>query len=170
MTSQHLLSEACIALGENLASLVLLSQNPGNNKQQRDQQQQQQQRDLILQSALGSTSLDNQSTSMNGGGLNVSRDLVQLTLRRNALNAFADAASYAARAQNYSYVVHAARHFWNLSMTYLQQAQERATLFDNLREILTAWQIVFKFKPTESTELIEKQLTTEKVKLPILQF
>lgn len=146
-TSQHLLSEACIALGENLAAIVFMSQNPG-----KQQQLQQQQRDLALQSALGSNSLDQSIIAANTAGGGVARDAAQLTLRRNALNAFADAASFAARAQNYAYVVHSARHFWNLGVTYVQQAQERSTLFDNLREILTSWQLVYKFKPAESSE------------------
>jgi hypothetical protein len=89
------------------------------------------------------------------------REALQLTLRRNALNAFADAASYAARAQNYHFVVHAARHFWNLSISYLQQPRERATLYENLMEILTSWQVVFKFKPADP---VETELSThEKV-------
>lgn len=142
--SQHLLSEACIALGENLASIVLMSQNPGK-------QQQQQQRDMNLQSALGTGSLDQSIVAANTSTHGANRDATQLTLRRNALNAFADAASFAARAQNYANVVHSARHFWNLAVTYVQQEQERGTLLNNLREILTSWQLVYKYKPVEST-------------------
>lgn len=159
MTSQYLLSEACIALGENLASLA--SFTTGLN-----QQQSKQARDL-LQSSLASVASVGSATNNNATSVN-EKDATKITLRRDALNAFADAATYASRAQNYAYVVHSARHFWNLSLAYLQQAQERAALLDNLKEILTSWQTVYKFKPINPSDSTESDGINKHDKVELL--
>lgn len=127
MTAQILFSETCIALGEHLSSIVLMTNNQPTNKQQQQQQQKE-----------ASNRLEN-----------VSSFDFRVTLRRDALNAFADAAGYAAKGESYDYAIHAARHYWNLCLPYLKQPQERATLFENLNEILAGLQLTFKFNSKE---------------------
>lgn len=133
MKSQFLLSLASIALGEHLAYLLSApSTAPTGSKKEK------QQLDAADQVQSSSASITS----------NANKD-IRVALRRNALNAFADATSYAANAENYDNVVHAARHYWNLCLPYLAQAQERATLYENLSEILASWNAVYKFKPPE---------------------
>jgi hypothetical protein len=148
-TSQLLLCEACVSLGEHLASL-LNSGNPisgsGGGKHQNREHQ------------LSSTSHHTQS-------LNSFKD-IRLALRREALNSFADAASYAARAENYELATHAARHYWNLCLPYLGQIQERAYLYENLSEILHSLHVAYKFRPHEpdraELEELEAKAAAEK--------
>lgn len=128
MTSQLLLCEACLALGEHLASLLQVSSKLKASESS--------------EALLGETSIASASTA-------------QLTLRRQALNAFADAASYAARAYNYALVVHSARHYWNLTIAYWREARERATLFDTLKEVLNSWRVVFKLRPAAASSANE---------------
>jgi hypothetical protein len=132
LISQYLLSLACIALGEHLAFLLNspILPNPKHSKESKDQQ---------------SSSSASMSTSMN-------KD-VRVAIRRDALNAFSDGVFYASMAENYEYVMHSARHYWNISLPYLQQIQERATLYENICEILKGMQNVYKFKPVESSSL-----------------
>lgn len=132
LKSQFLLSEACLALGEHLAFIL---NNPIN-------------------SPIASSSKQNLDQSQNSNVSGTSKD-IRVALRRSALNAFADAALYASNAENYDLVVHAARHYWNLCLPYLAQTQERATLYENLTEILSSWSNVYKFKPKENTNNTE---------------
>ncbi len=124
-----MLSVACIALGEHLAFLLNspILPTPKHSKESKDQ------------ISSSSASL---STSMN-------KD-VRVAIRRDALNAFSDGVFYASMAENYEYVVHSARHYWNIALPYLQQTQERATLYENVCEILKGFQNVYKFKPSEA--------------------
>lgn len=135
-TSQYLLSETCIALGEHLASL-LYAPAASTEKKEKSNFSAKIQRDSSEKSSSAS----------------ISKDML-VALRRDALNAFADAAGYAARAESYENAIHSARHYWNLCMPYLQSNFERATLFENLREILLSLQIVYKYKPQEIIEPI----------------
>lgn len=133
-TSQLLLSQACISLGEHLAHLLhtnSLPQQPKHHKEKSDP--------INL----------NSSHSRMSNSVSSFKD-IRLAIRREALNALADGASYAARAETYELVIHASRHYWNLCLPYLQQAQERAYLFDNLREILHSISLAYKFKPKET--------------------
>ncbi|RNA35698.1 cilia- and flagella-associated 46-like, partial [Brachionus plicatilis] len=132
LKSQFLLSEACLALGEHLAFIL---NNPNT-------------------SPIASSSKQNLDQSQNSNVSNASKD-IRVALRRSALNGFADAALYASNAENYDYVVHAARHYWNLCLPYLAQPQERATLYENLTEMLSSWTNVYKFKPKESANNVE---------------
>ena len=138
MSSQLLLSEACIALGEHLA--VLLN-NPGSASASNAASS-------TLSTAKNQRDIPTPQTQMTSS----SKEQQKLSLRRDALNAFADAAGHAARAESYENAVHAARHYWNMCLPYLQQHQERAMLFENLREILQSLQVVYKFKPAEVAE------------------
>ena len=104
----------------------------------------------------------NVDNNQNSAISNVSNKDIRVTLRRNALNAFADAAYYSSNAEYYEYVVHAARHYWNLCLPYLVQPQERATLYENINEILTSWTSVYKFKPTEEQIVIPETPKSEK--------
>ena len=140
MSSQNLLSIGCIALGEHLASLLNTPSNAvkANNPTASTVSVAKNQRELSTQTLTSSSSKD-----------------MRVSLRRDALNAFADACGYAARAENYELAIHAARHYWNLSMSYLQQQSERATLYENLAEILKSLQIAFKFKAVEVAKVDE---------------
>jgi hypothetical protein len=71
-------------------------------------------------------------------------------LRREAANALADACGYAAKAENYELVIHAARQFWNLCLPHLKQQAERATLTENLREILKSVAATYKLRKPPS--------------------
>ena len=151
MTSQNLLSEACIALGEHLASLI---NSPKNSKA----------------STTSTTSVsklashrEHSSTTTIVSTVSSSKD-TRVTLRRDALNAFADACGHAALAESYELVIHAARHYWNLCMPYLQQIDERNTLYENLYEILQSLQITYKFKPKEVSKLNDEQEHVEEKK------
>jgi hypothetical protein len=130
LTSQYLLGEACIALGEHLASLI--NNNSAGSSNSKNNQQQQ--RDPATASASTIKSVADASIS----------------LRRDALNAFADGCSYSAHAENYENSILSARHYWNICIPYLSQAQERATLYDNLNEIIQSLQLAYKYKPAES--------------------
>ncbi len=140
-TSQLLLCEACISLGEHLANLLNAS-NSGNP---------------IISSS--NKQRDNQLSSSSHHSISLSsfKD-IRLALRREALNAFADAASYAARAESYEFAIHSARHYWNLCLPYLQQMQERAYLYENLREILQSLYTAFKFKPKDLDKAEQEEL------------
>ena len=76
-----MLSEACISLGEHLASLLI---TPPGSPEKKDKQ--------MLASAKNQRENSEKSTS------SISKDML-VALRRDALNAFADAAGYAARAE-----------------------------------------------------------------------
>ena len=80
-----MLSEACIALGEHLASL-LYSPTPGS-LEKKDKQ-------IVVSASKHQRENSSKSTS------SISKDML-VALRRDALNAFADAAGYAARAEVY---------------------------------------------------------------------
>ncbi|CAF0832143.1 unnamed protein product [Brachionus calyciflorus] len=144
--SQYLLSEACIALGEHLAFIL---NNPNS-------------------SPISSNSKHNidQTTQNSAVSKNSNSKDIRVALRRNALNAFADASLYAANAENYELVVHAARHYWNLCLPYLAQPQERATLYENLNEILSSWNTVYKFKPSDEIVIVEPPVKIEIKKEP----
>ena len=119
-----MLSEVCIALGEHLA----LTLNPGGMITQ-----------LVTESKRDSSSITTAS----------SKD-IRSTIRREAVNAFSDGAGYAAKAENYELAMHAARQYWNLSLSYLKKASERALLLENLREILSSLAITYKLKDSEN--------------------
>lgn len=138
LTSQYLLGEACIALGEHLVSLINSSSTGSSNTKNN-------QRDPTTASASTIKSVADASIS----------------LRRDALNAFADGCSYSARAENYENSILSARHYWNICIPYLAQAQERATLYDNLNEIIQSLQFVYKFKPAESSDSKKQQTPNE---------
>lgn len=143
LKSQFLLSEACLALGEHFAFIL---NNPNS-------------------SPMASSSKQNLEQTQNSNASNSSKD-IRVALRRSALNGFADAAIYAANSENYDLVVHAARHYWNLCLPYLAQAQERATLYENLTEILSSWTSVYKFKPKEildNVDGVKSEVITEGV-------
>lgn len=74
-----MLSEACIALGEHLASLLY---SPSSNIEKKEK------------SAMSAKQRENSEKSSSS----ISKDML-VALRRDALNAFADAAGYAARAE-----------------------------------------------------------------------
>ena len=76
---------------------------------------------------------------------------IRSTIRREAVNAFSDGAGYAAKAENYDLAIHAARQYWNLSLSYLKKASERALLLENLREILNSLTITYKLKKSSTT-------------------
>lgn len=116
-----MLSEVCIALGEHLAATL----NPGSTG-------------AIVAQTSTANKRDNISTAST-----TSKD-VRNTLRREAVNAFSDGAGYAARAENYDLAIHAARQYWNLSLSYLKKSSERALLFENLREILRSLATTYK--------------------------
>lgn len=126
LTSQSLLSETCIALGEHLASLINGSGKVVVGKQQRD---------------AGS------SGSMTKEGKN--------NLRREALHALADGAGYAAKAENYDLAVHAARQFWNFALPYLKKPLERALLLENVNEIISSLNSTYKLRHKDDIENIE---------------
>ena len=139
-----------MALGEHLAALCLMNSNPINH----------------TPSGSSSKHKEHQLSSTSHHSISSFKD-IRLALRREALNAFADAASYAAKAENYELSIHSARHYWNLCLPYLQQMQERAYLYDNLREILHSLHLAYKFKPVEAdkaasleSEEAEKAATT----------
>jgi hypothetical protein len=142
LTSQYLLGEACIALGEHLASLINNS-SAGSSSNSKNNNQ----RDPTTASASTIKSVTDASIS----------------LRRDSLNAFADGCSYSARAENYENSILSARHYWNVCIPYLSQAQERATLYDNLNEIIQSLQLAYKFKPTET---VLKQQTSNQTEQP----
>jgi hypothetical protein len=125
--SQLLLCQACIALGEHLANLLGSNANL-NSLNIHMSKSKEQQNNLAVASA---TSFQD----------------VRVALRREALNSFSDSCSYAAQAENYELAIHSARHYWNLCLPYLLQVQERAYLFDNLREILRSLYVTYKYKP-----------------------
>ena len=77
---------------------------------------------------------------------------IRSTIRREAVNAFSDGAGYAAKAENYDLAIHAARQFWNLCLSYLKKASERALLLENLREILSGLAVTYKIKKAETKE------------------
>ena len=141
LTSQYLLSEACIALGEHLAAMANSEKGASSSmsKNQKD----------TLQSQKDTASLQSPSMSMSLAATNDART----QMKRDALNAFSDGTFYASKAENYEYTVHSARHYWNLCLSYLGQQQERATLHDNICEILQSLSNVYKFKPAEQTDL-----------------
>ena len=131
-SAQLLLSEACISLGEHLAFLL---NNPSV---------------ISTQSSSSTVSTAKQHREADSSNTSTSsKEQAKLSLRRDALNAFADAAGHASGAESYENAVHAARHYWNLCLPYLQQHQERAMLFENFKEILQSLQAVYKFKPIE---------------------
>ena len=142
LKSQFLLSQACLALGEHFSFIL---NNPNT-------------------SPIASSSKQNLDQSQNVNASNSSKD-IRIALRRNALNGFADAAIYAANSENYELVVHAARHYWNLCLPYLAQPQERATLYENLTEILYSWTSVYKFKPKEIINNIESEKAEEMIEM-----
>jgi len=139
LASQALLSQACLALGEHLAQLIGKPRTGGK------------------QTSVSSTSVsklekaasqrEHSSTTTIVSG--VSGKDSRVSLRREALNALSDGCGHAALAESYELAVHAARHWWNLCMPYLGQSDERATLFENLEEILKSLQVVYKFRVKE---------------------
>jgi len=147
LTSQVLLSQVCIALGEHLAQLINKPRLGGK------------------QTSVSSTSVSklekigsqrepqNSSTTTIMSGVSTGKDS-RVTLRRDALNALSDGCGYAALAESYELAVHAARHWWNLCLPYLGQSEERSTLFENLDEILKSLQVVFKFKAKETVNVV----------------
>ncbi len=139
MSSQFYFSQACISLGEHLAQLLnspIASSQTSKNKDKDDKG-----------SRISMTSVS-------------SKD-VRTALRRDALNAFSDGAFYASKAENYDLCIHAARHFWNTALPYLKNVQERATLYDNIGEILASLQVAYKFKlPTGQSEMKSEQTAT----------
>ena len=84
----------------------------------------------------------------------VSTKDTRVALRRDALNALADGCGHGGLAENYELTVHAARHYWNLCMPYVQESEERATLAENLTEILQSLQSVYKFRPVEEVPVV----------------
>ena len=77
---------------------------------------------------------------------------IRSTIRREAVNAFSDGTGYAAKAENYDLAIHAARQFWNLSLSYLKKASERDLLLENLREILSGLAVTYKIKKVDNEE------------------
>ncbi len=147
MASQCLLSQTCIALGEHIAC----SLNPGVTG--------------TNSSSSGSKKEANQQVqpqaSMVGG------QYMRSALRREAANALADACGYAAKAENYELVIHAARQFWNLCLPHLKQQAERATLTENLKEILKSVAATYKLRkpPAKVEEEKEKpEKTSDEVR------
>ena len=134
--SQCLLSEVCIALGEHLA----ITLNPGA---------------MIMQLATASKRDTSSITTAS------SKD-IRSTIRREAVNAFSDGAGYASKAENYDLAIHAARQYWNLSLSYLKKASERALLLENLREILSSLAITYKIKSSENENDQEENEQPEK--------
>ncbi len=134
--SQCLLSEVCIALGEHLATTL----NPGA---------------IIVQLATASKRDTSSITTAS------SKD-IRSTIRREAVNAFSDGAGYAAKAENYDLAIHAARQYWNLSLSYLKKASERALLLENLREILSSLATTYKIKSSENEKDQEENEQPEK--------
>jgi hypothetical protein len=84
VTSQLLLCEACIALGEHSAQLLNGSSQPTNSTEKKEK------------SSLSGKPLQRDSSEKSSS--DISKDML-VALRRDALNAFADAAGYAARAE-----------------------------------------------------------------------
>ena len=109
-------------------------------------------------SKLDRSQRDHSSTTTVMSFASTTRDS-RVALKRDALNAFADACGYAANAESYELAMHAARHYWNLCMPYLSNSEQRSTLFENLQEILQALQVVHKFKPKE--EVKEEEVKEE---------
>ncbi len=88
---------------------------------------------------------------------------IRSTIRREAVNAFSDGTGYAAKAENYDLAIHAARQFWNLSLSYLKKASERALLLENLREILSGLAVTYKIKKAETKEDEDNEPAAEKL-------
>jgi hypothetical protein len=86
------------------------------------------------------------------------RDESSIELRREALNAFADGASYGAHAESYELVIHATRHFWNLCIVLLKKTKHRALLYDNLTDLLVSLQNAYKFKPAEVNQSLNSTM------------
>ena len=131
-----MLSEVCIALGEHLAVAL----NPGS---------------VMIQLSTAKTRDTSSHTA-------ASSKEMRSTIRREAVNAFADGAGYAAKAENYDLAIHAARQFWNLSLSYLKKPSERALLFENLKEILSSLAITFKIKKADEIKNEEDDEPREK--------
>jgi hypothetical protein len=123
--SQCLLSEVCIALGEHEHLAVTL--NPGSMMIQLST--------ATKREFLAITTASNKD--------------IRSTIRRDA---FSDGAGYAAKAENYDLAIHAARQFWNLSLSYLKKASERDLLLENLREILSGLAVTYKIKKVDNEE------------------
>ena len=140
-TSQTLLCETCIALGEHLTTLM-------NSPKQEKSKPEKATNSSTSVSKLDRSQRDHSSTTTVMSFASTTRDS-RVALKRDALNAFADACGYAANAESYELAMHAARHYWNLCMPYLSNSEQRSTLFENLQEILQALQVVHKFKPKE---------------------
>jgi len=134
-TSQTLLCETCIALGEHLTTLM-------NSPKQEKSKPEKATNSSTSVSKLDRSQRDHSSTTTVMSFASTTRDS-RVALKRDALNAFADACGYAANAESYELAMHAARHYWNLCMPYLSNSEQRSTLFENLQEILQALQVVF---------------------------
>lgn len=93
----------------------------------------------------------------------------KLNLRREAINAMADGAGYAARGENYDLAIHAARHYWNLCLPYLKKPIERAMIIESLREILTSLAITYKLSRNDADGDAQGDEKNEKVNAGILK-
>lgn len=155
-TSQTLLCETCIALGEHLTHLI-------NSPKQEKSKPEKGTNSSTSVSKLDRSQRDHSSTTTVMSFASTTKD-TRVALKRDALNAFADACGYAANAESYELAMHAARHYWNLCMPYLSNSEERGTLYENLQEILQALQIVYKFKPKEEVKSEDADLLEEEKK------
>ena len=182
MTSQYYLGQACLALGEHLCTLMTLAGSAAQstsslsmasvgNKMASNNNGQQPYKggnELMNDNTVTSTLYNGSSFGVTKGYV-IGKDLasqsnIQITssggsgssrsaaLRRDALHAFADAASYSAKAENYEHTVLAARLFWNAALPYVQSAKERSSLQGNIKELIVSLQQVYKFRPQQQQQ------------------